>query len=441
MCPTEYNKNWSDPAGGYLNTLGEKLNTDISIMWTGNSVICNIQPEDMDWINEKIKRKAFVWWNYPVTDYIRDHLMLGPVYGNSRELSDKIFGFVSNPMEHAEASKIALYSIADYVWNMKSFDSNISWNNAIKDLLPGNAEALKLFAEHNADAGQNAHLFSREESVRIKPVMDDFLENAINGTVSFKETEVLAEFENIIYSADILMADRSNQYLLKELQPWYTQFKMLGEMGVEVMNMFKAWQDQYQDAFLKSYNHIRALQFLSFKHDQETNPDSPQSGAKTGSKVLRPFVDKLFTHLTNEYNHRFGGSLQTTQNYSDYELTSDVEQLENLSVSLRNGNKIAVSSLNEVLKWKENGSVRLTLDKETSISELRLDLGTLPLDWLKAEIKGEDDKWESIELSHIWSTVFRAKSNGKKINAIRLTNTSGKLQECYFKTCYLLIED
>ena len=206
MCPTEYNKSWADPNGSYLSTLGEKLNQDISIMWTGNSVICNIQSEDMDWINEQIKRKAFIWWNFPVNDYVMDHLLMGPVYGNSKEIADKLFGFVSNPMEYAEASKIAIYSIADYVWNMKAFDSDKSWDNSIKDLLPSNADALRLFSEHNSDADPNVHLFSRDESVRIQPAINDVLSNALNNAVSFKEGAVLAEFENIIDAADILMA-------------------------------------------------------------------------------------------------------------------------------------------------------------------------------------------------------------------------------------------
>ena len=440
MCPTVYNKSWSDPKSSYLSTLGEKLNQDISIMWTGNSVICNIQPEDMDWINVRIKRKAFVWWNYPVNDYVTDHLLLGPVYGNSKEIADKLSGFVSNPMEQAEASKIAIYSIADYTWNMKAFDSDKSWNNSIKELLSTNADALRLFAEHNADTGPNAHLFSREESVRIKPAMDDFLNNALDNAVSFKEGAVLNEFENIIVAADILMADQENPYLRDELMDWYPQFKLLGEMGVEVMNLYKAWQDQYQDGFLKSYRHLCALQYLSYKYDQEINANASQPGIKTGSKVLRPFVDKLFFHLVNEYNHRFGANLATTLNYSHFRLESDVAQLKNLAVTLRNENKISVSALNEVLKWNENGSMTLALGKAVPAVEFRIDLGKTDLGWLKLEMQDENDSWETVGLTQVWSTVYRSKPNDVKVKAIRLSNISGKLQECYLKTCYLLIK-
>ena len=57
MCPTEYNKSWSDPAKGYLTTLGDKLNPSIQIMWTGDRVISDITQDGIQWINERIKRQ------------------------------------------------------------------------------------------------------------------------------------------------------------------------------------------------------------------------------------------------------------------------------------------------------------------------------------------------------------------------------------------------
>ena len=117
MCPTEYNKSWSDPAKGYLTTLGDKLNPSIQIMWTGDRVISDITQDGIQWINDRIKRPAYIWWNFPVSDYVRDHLLMGPVYGNDTQIAHQMSGFVTNPMEHAEASKIAIYSVASYAWN------------------------------------------------------------------------------------------------------------------------------------------------------------------------------------------------------------------------------------------------------------------------------------------------------------------------------------
>lgn len=156
---------------------------------------------------------------------------------------------------------------------------------------------------------------------------------------------------------------------------------------------------------------------------------------------MRPFVDKLFTHLVNEYNHRFGATLATSLNYSHFKLESDVEQLKNLAVTLRNETKVSISALNEVLKWKENGSMTLSLEEATPAVEFRIDLGTTTLDWIKLEIQKEDGEWETAELPQLWSTVYRSKLNETKIKAIRLSNISGKQQECYLKNCYLMIKN
>lgn len=48
MCPTEYNKSWSNVKGGYLTTLGTKLNPSIHIMWTGDRVIADMYEGDTE---------------------------------------------------------------------------------------------------------------------------------------------------------------------------------------------------------------------------------------------------------------------------------------------------------------------------------------------------------------------------------------------------------
>lgn len=123
MCPTEYNKSRANPEGGYLSTLGTRLNPTIQIMWTGDRVVSDITRQGLDWINGFIRRPAYIWWNFPMSDYARDHLLMGPVYGNDRDIADRMSGFVTNPMEHAEASKIAIYGVTRYAWNPAKYDS------------------------------------------------------------------------------------------------------------------------------------------------------------------------------------------------------------------------------------------------------------------------------------------------------------------------------
>ena len=82
---------------------------------------------------------------------MRDHILLGPAYGNGLDIANDMSGFVSNPMEHAEASKISLYGIADYTWNMKAYDYKADWEKGLKAVLPDNYEALRTFALYNID--------------------------------------------------------------------------------------------------------------------------------------------------------------------------------------------------------------------------------------------------------------------------------------------------
>ena len=83
-------------------------------------------------------------------------------------------GFVTNPMEHAEASKIAIYSVASYAWNPTKYDTWKTWKDDIRTILPGAADELECFAMHNSDLGPNGHGYRREESMNIQPVAKRF---------------------------------------------------------------------------------------------------------------------------------------------------------------------------------------------------------------------------------------------------------------------------
>jgi hyaluronoglucosaminidase len=87
LCPTEYNKAYTGANDTYLTTLGTDMVSSACIMWTGNSVVDMINKSDMEWINTRIKRNAYIWLNYPVTDYCTNHMLMGPTYGNDTNIS------------------------------------------------------------------------------------------------------------------------------------------------------------------------------------------------------------------------------------------------------------------------------------------------------------------------------------------------------------------
>lgn len=299
MCPTEYNRLWTKLEGGYLATLGGKLHPDIGILWTGDKVVACIDKPTMQFVNPLLKRKAFIWWNFPVSDYVRDRLLLGAVYGNGTDIDDDISAFISNPMEHAEASKIALFSIADYAWNMDAYKSDASWRRAVRYLMPGHAAALQVFASHNSDLGGNEHDFRREESEQIRPA----LERLLDAYCREGKREVAAasavteECERMIASADLLLASDENPALIKEISPWLIQFKLLGEYGREVLCMLVAQCDGKKTELEKAASHAKALQVLMKKIDATYNQNGFQPGVKTGSCHLKPAFDRLYQEV------------------------------------------------------------------------------------------------------------------------------------------------
>lgn len=437
MCPTEYNKAWSNDTGGYLRTLGTTLNKDIEIMWTGNSVVHCIDKPSLEWINPRIDRKAYIWWNFPVSDFVRDHLLLGPVYGNGLDIAKDMSAFVSNPMEHAEASKIALYSVADYAWNMQAYDSLSSWKRAIKDLLPVHYDALQVFASYNEDLGPNGHAFRREESRHLLPLAEALQKNPTDEEAIlnlWKQCSLLRQ------SADILMNDHENPALIQEITPWLKEAKLVAEYGESVclvaLDCFLAGKKNVPMTliFKNYYDQIRSLQTQMYTLQTTENQNPYQPGVKVGTRVLLPTLNRLFTHTVETYNKQSGSHYDTTGEYQPYKLTATVPQLANLPLIIRGG-MVNVSPSNEVINWAAGTSLTISMDKEQPIKELSFDLkipGIASSFTLEVCEKGS---WKTIAIEPAdEGTTLKVADITGQINQIRLTNTGGKDLKVYFRS-------
>lgn len=441
MCPTVYNKSWANPKDKYLTTLGEKLNPSIQIMWTGDRVVSDITRDAINWINERIKRPAYIWWNFPVSDYVRNHLLLGPVYGNDTTIADKMAGFVCNPMEHAEASKIAIFSVASYAWNPIKYDAVKTWKDAIRDILPGAAAALECFAMHNSDLGSNGHGYHREESTDIQPAAARFLKSYVkDGSYEKADFDTLQQtFERMEEASDILLTNTENKPLIKEITPWLYQFKLMGEMGEEVLRLVAAQQENSQSYFLRKYNHVKSLQQLMFDVDQNYNQNPYQPGVKVASKVIKPLIDRLFVTAVSRYNQHNGSRLSTTTDYMPHQLVSNVEQIKNLPLQVK-ANRILISPSNEVVKWAPGNSVEIELDNVYPGESISIDFGKKePCTWGRLEISTDGKEWKTVELSQK-DTRLTANLQKAPVKFVRFTNVGSEEQQVYLRQFVLTIE-
>lgn len=442
MCPTEYNRSWSNPKGNYLTTLGEKLDPSIQIMWTGDKVVADIKEESMAWINARIRRPAYIWWNFPVSDYVRDHLLLGPVYGNDTHIASAMSGFVTNPMEHAEASKIAIYGVADYAWNPGQYDAQQAWEAAIREVLPGAAGELQFFAAHNSDLGINGHNYRREESVEVKPVADRFLKSYLtDGTWRTEDYQQLLSLTRRMQSAsDILLVDTENRPLIEEITPWLLQFKLLGEIGEETLQLAQLISNgSVSESFLSSYRHIRALQQQLYLNDQRYNQNGYQPGMRPASLVIKPLIDQTFVAAVERYNRLTGSSLAATVEYSPHKLVSDVPQIQHLPLQAR-GKQVLVTPSNEVVRWGAGQKVEIELDKVYPLTGIIVNFfKNEPCPWGRFEISVDGKQWRTVE--HVHQGVRqRVYFKNEPVRFVRFTNVSDEAHEVFFRQFVIMMK-
>lgn len=289
VCPTDYSQLWAKPGPeGPLAIYGRDLNKDVEVFWTGAVVCSDLTPETLEFIDSRIKRPALYWWNYPVTDYCRHILLQGPVYGLDTTLTpDQVAGIESNPMEHGEASKLALYGVADYAWNTPAYNPIDNWERGIRHMMPEAAEAYRTFAIHSTDTETG---YRRDESweTEIFP-FDNYTPAQFDA--------LKKQFEDIVTVEDRIRKGCTNPGLLAELSPWLTQFTALGQRGLRTLDLIKTYESGNNAEFWKKY--VANLMTDEEKQAYEAH--------KIGTMKLHPFYEKSMDDMLVAYTKKLTG--------------------------------------------------------------------------------------------------------------------------------------
>lgn len=289
MCPTKYTQVGNEKDHSYLTTLKENLLPEIKIMWTGKNVMSDIDKETMDWVNTRIGRNAFIWWNFPVTDYIRNKLLLGPAYGISTDIASDLSGFVVNPMEFPEASKIAIASVADYLWEMNGYDPLKAWKAGISEVCPGAPEAFEIFAAYNQAALPNWQNYDRIETPDLASVSQRALNNDANAIA-----EIAEKCGELKRASLMLLVDRSNENLINEIRPWLEQAINISDYG---QLLCEALLDPRLALDPKTRDLIDAMRIHIADYEKNAKLHPTQTGISLGSAVLMPTLSKMHAKI------------------------------------------------------------------------------------------------------------------------------------------------
>lgn len=235
VCPTDYSQMWANPKeNGTLAIYGRTLDPSVRVFWTGAVVCSDLTPETLQFINSRIKRPALFWWNFPVTDYARHIVMQGPSYGLDTSLTDKdLCGLLTNPMEYGEASKLSLYGVADYTWNVSAYNAMDNWERGLAEIAPEAREAYRTFALHSCDTETG---YRRDESWTTPTFrLADY--------TPARHDALKAELEAAAKAPAALRSQCRDGQLIKELSPWLTQFEKLTQRDLAALALLKAYHD------------------------------------------------------------------------------------------------------------------------------------------------------------------------------------------------------
>ena len=289
ICPTDYSKLWAKAdEDGPLSIYGRTLDSSVRVFWTGDVVCSDVTKETLDWVDSRIKRPAFFWWNYAVTDYVRNLILQGPVYGLDTSLTNKdMCGLVSNPMEHGEASKLSLYSVADYTWNPAAYNPIDSWERGLEVMMPHAKEAYRTFAIHSADTETG---YRRDESWETETFrLADYTKE--------KRDKLYEEFERVAQVPAKIEAGCNDTLLLQELQPWLKEFGKLGMRGKKALELMDLYRSEDASSFWKAY--VKNLMSNKDKQAYEAH--------KSGTMKLQPFYECAMKDLGEAFYERQSG--------------------------------------------------------------------------------------------------------------------------------------
>ena len=427
MCPTEYNRAWA--GSDYLDVLGKTLDPAIHVMWTGNSVIHDITLAGQEWVNKRIQRPSYVWWNFPVSDYCRDHLLMGPSYGLDPNAIHAMSGFVANPMERAEASKVALYGVADYAWNMKAYHPESDFAEACRYVLPEAPEAFQTFCENNCDPGPNGHRYRRDESVRnagyAGAFLLDFRQHRYNADAADQMNRLFAE----IAAAPAAIETSRNKALIDEIKPWLMQFHLLGKAGQAAIRTAEAGQGQDRAATWQSYLSLTSLLDSMRTIDRTYNQNPYQKGVKVGSRVLTPFVQEIHSGIGS--NLLFSDqSDATTTRMSKASILTDIEQLK--YQPLKEGkDQIGYNRLNEVLRIEPGQSFGLTWELQKEATSFNFSLPKSENSGRVFEWSADGKQWTAIADIPADQAHFKLEKIAPEARYIRMRNATDKQMQIY----------
>lgn len=382
--PTEYDSNVMGLGSGvnqYTKDFAGTLDKSVKVLWTGSAVV----PEGIDVANaQKVKEvygdRMGIWWNYPCTDYIKEKLALGPIYGLDKGLEKEVDFLVMNPMEHAELSKITLATGADYAWNTAAYDYEKSFETAIDELYGELAPYMYTFANHSSRLVAGWASTGRADAPAVRELMDVTMKKVARGEDAAKEIEALnQEFNQMVLAADTLKAKLPAEEL-SHCSANLDKLKALGENDKVALELFVEKNAADRDE--------EKVQALTAQLNQKMS--SLQSGKLVSEQTALAFIKEVLDYsIEPDAAFEVSDTFMTPGEEIQLTNTSSISSTE-LEWSMPGANVETSTEENPKISYKKEGVYTITLKTKNKNGEsdeiIKQDFITVSKDAAKEEV-------------------------------------------------------
>ncbi|WP_052339496.1 protein O-GlcNAcase [Gorillibacterium massiliense] len=208
MCPSEY---WSYWDTEYKKDIRGLMDPEVLVFWTGYFVFAPTIDRTHAKNNREYYGHDFILWdNVPVNDADKDRIFLDPVRNRYSKLNQHgHVGFVSNPMNQWELSKISLVTLSHYMWNSERYNADYSWKLAIEQFAPDHVDSMTFFCRNN----ENRRLWFGKNEQLEQALKDRSMQEIDRHFKKF--AEVLADLSGM-----------RNEKFHVEVKPWFERAEM-----------------------------------------------------------------------------------------------------------------------------------------------------------------------------------------------------------------------
>lgn len=140
FCPTEYCGRFATPNvrdSAYLNEIGELLDPEIEVFWTGPEIVSESLPSaSLREVASVLRRKPLIWDNFHANDYDIRRVYLGPYAGRDAAALAETRGIITNPNCEYEANFVALASLSAFAEDPTNYEPRHAYLAALEAWRP-----------------------------------------------------------------------------------------------------------------------------------------------------------------------------------------------------------------------------------------------------------------------------------------------------------------